>query len=105
MNSITKTKNTLSYVIPILLMVISVNSQPEWIVYDTTNSGLPHNWVSSVTIDDFGNKWIGTFAGLAKFDGAKWKVYDTSNSDLPSNEIISIALDNSGDFAFTLLAP
>ena len=36
-----------------------------WTVYNTSNSGLPDNYVSSIAIDGSGNKWIGTMvAGL-----------------------------------------
>jgi ligand-binding sensor domain-containing protein len=68
-----------------------------WRVYDTSNSGLPDNWVSSIAIDGSGNKWIGTNGGLAKFDGAAWTVYDTSNSGLPDNRVWAIAIDGSGN--------
>ncbi len=57
-----------------------------WTVYNTSNSGLPDNYVSSIAIDGSGNKWIGTWhGGLAKFDGTNWTVYNTSNSGLPDN--------------------
>ncbi len=31
-----------------------------WTVYNTSNSGLPDNWVYAIAIDGQGNKWIGT---------------------------------------------
>ena len=48
----------------------------EWIVYNTSNSGLPDGMVTSLAIDKNGNKWIGTGEGLAKFDGVNWTVYN-----------------------------
>jgi len=36
-------------------------------VYDTTNSGLPHNSILSIAVDDSANKWIGTMFGLLRF--------------------------------------
>ena len=37
-----------------------------WITYTTTD-GLPSNWIYSITINSFGNKWIGTYdAGALK---------------------------------------
>jgi len=66
-----------------------------WTVYNTSNSGLPDNWVFSIVIDSIGNKWIGTGGGLAKFDGTTWTVFTTSNSGLPSNYIESIAIEDS----------
>ncbi|NQV15815.1 hypothetical protein HQ531_10195, partial [bacterium] len=67
---------------------------PEWIVYDASNSGLPSSSISTVAIDNNGVKWVGS-EGLASFDGNSWTVYDTTNSDLPSNSINSITIENS----------
>ena len=39
-----------------------------WTVYNTSNSGLPDNDVSSLAIDGSGNKWIGTGGGLAVYN-------------------------------------
>ncbi|RPI13088.1 MAG: hypothetical protein EHM58_19165 [Ignavibacteriae bacterium] len=63
------------------LVIYSQN--PQWIVYTTTNSGLPSNNIFPIAIDTNNIKWIGTSQGLAKFDGANWIVFDTSNSPLP----------------------
>jgi ligand-binding sensor domain-containing protein len=68
-----------------------------WTVYNTSNSGLPGNYVQAIAIDEGGNKWIGTDGGLAKFDGVNWTVYKTSNSGLPSNWVTSIAIDGQGN--------
>ena len=68
---------------------------PEWINY--TTSGLPDNGILSIAIDGSGNKWIGTYGGLAKFDGTTWTVYTTSNSGLPDNRVASITIDGSGN--------
>ena len=65
---------------------------PEWIVYNTSNSGLPSNSVRSIAIDGTGNKWIGTAgadSGLAKFDGTNWAIY---NLELCANAITSLDL-------------
>ena len=71
---------------------------PEWINYNTTNSDIPSDSIKCITIDEFGNKWIGTLdGGLAKFDGTNWTIYNTSNSDLPNNNINSIAIDKQGN--------
>jgi len=74
-----------------------------WTVYDTSNSDIPGNYVSTIAIDTDGTKWIGfpgtgwsDSHGLASFDGTTWTVYDTSNSDLPSNHVVSIAIDDNG---------
>jgi hypothetical protein len=38
-----------------------------WIVYNTSNSGLPSDNILAIVIDEQGNKWIGTSGGLALF--------------------------------------
>jgi sugar lactone lactonase YvrE len=76
----------------------------EWTVYNTANSGLPYNGVTSLAIDAQGNLWIGTGifggytgGGLAMFDGANWTVYNTSNSELPHNDLPVLTIDSQGD--------
>ncbi|GAB1442530.1 hypothetical protein MASR2M39_13660 [Ignavibacteriales bacterium] len=55
------------------------------VYYNKSNSGLPHNFVQSIAIDQSGNKWIGTlYGGLAKFDGTNWTVYNSYNSEIAS---------------------
>lgn len=64
-------------------------------IYNTGNSGLPHNQVTSIAIDAQGNKWFGTFYGeVIKFDNENWTVFDNTNSGLPGKyQISSIAID------------
>ena len=69
-----------------------------WTVYNTSNSGLPHNNVHGIAIDGNGNKWILTLGGgLAKYDGTNWNIYNTSNSGLPNNYTHAIAIDGTGN--------
>jgi len=43
---------------------VAASSQtPEWIVYDTANSGLPDDQIVALAIDEQGNEWIGTAGG------------------------------------------
>lgn len=70
----------------------------DWTTYNTSNSGLPNNCVSSIVIDRQNNKWIGSSnanlqAGLVKYDGSNWIFYNTSNSGLPHNSVFSIVID------------
>ena len=78
-----------------------------WTVYNTSNSGLPDNDTYPIAIDrtqevsalreDELSLWIGTFNGLARFDGTNWKTYNTSNSPIPGNLVRSIAIDRDGN--------
>lgn len=65
-----------------------------WIIYNTQNSGLPANEVLSVTQDNEGNKWIGTYwGGVAKFDNQHWTVYTDTNSAMPHYTVRTVAVD------------
>jgi signal transduction histidine kinase/ligand-binding sensor domain-containing protein/CheY-like chemotaxis protein/AraC-like DNA-binding protein len=58
------------------------------------NSGLSHNWVTSILKDNKGFMWFGTLSGLNKYDGYKFKVFKHSISDsttLNDDFIVSIA--------------
>ncbi|MDP2385085.1 MAG: T9SS type A sorting domain-containing protein [Bacteroidota bacterium] len=61
-----------------------------WILYQTSNSGLPSNRVNTVIQDVNNNYWLGTNAGLAKFDGTNWTVYNKANSGICSDTIYVI---------------
>ena len=62
-----------------------------WTVFNTSNSGLPDNYVSSIAIDGSGNKWIGTDGGLAVYkEGGVVSVeekIDASNT-IPTNYVL-----------------
>ena len=75
---------------------ISLSQNPEWMVYRVATTGLPDNNVYSVAVEDNGAKWIGTYNGLARFDGDKWTAYHSSNSSLPDAFITYIEIDKSG---------
>lgn len=60
----------------------------------TTEDGLPQNTVTSIVQTDDGYIWLGTFGGLARFDGIKFTVFDSTNAPgLASNRILSLYED------------
>jgi len=61
-----------------------------WTIYDTTNSGLPHNVVWALAFDASDRLWAGTLNGLARLDGTTWNVFTPENSGLPSSDIASV---------------
>ena len=79
-----------------LLSYLSLHAQgPQWIVYNTGNSGLPGNTVYSIAFE--GNvKWFGTDRGLARFENNQWTVYDTSNSKIPGKIVTVIRVNELG---------
>ncbi len=62
-----------------------------------TENGLPYNSVTSIVQTRDGYLWVGTYNGLARFDGVKFTVFDTSNTpQLTSNRITSLFEDAEG---------
>lgn len=58
-----------------------------------TNRGLPQSQVTSITQDNAGYLWVGTYGGLAKFDGTNFTKFGTSNG-LLNNRITKISFIN-----------
>jgi signal transduction histidine kinase/ligand-binding sensor domain-containing protein len=62
-----------------------------------TEEGLPQNSVTAILQDHSGYLWIGTFGGLARFDGERFTVFDSANTPgFGSNEIFSLYESRSG---------
>lgn len=61
-----------------------------WSYYNTANTpAIPNNRVNAIACDTSGNIYIGTIAGLVKFDGSGFTCYTMANG-LPSNNILSL---------------
>jgi len=58
--------------------------------------GLPHNSIRAVLQRRDGYLWLGTYGGLARFDGVRFLVYDNTNSGLRDNEVRTLAEDADG---------
>ncbi len=62
-----------------------------------TEQGLPQNSVNALLQDHDGYLWIGTFGGLARFDGERFKVFDSAGTPgFGSNQILSLYESRSG---------
>ncbi len=62
-----------------------------------TEQGLPENAVSAILQSNTGYLWIGTFNGLARFDGVRFVVFDSSNTPaLRSGRITNLFEDEAG---------
>jgi hypothetical protein len=55
-----------------------------WQQYTMTH-GLVSNNTSSVAVDKYNNKWVGTASGVSMFDGLQWTSYTTSDGLFDDN--------------------
>ncbi len=83
------------------LLVAPANAQSTPPQYVTTvwhtEEGLPQNSVNAMLQDHRGYIWIGTFGGLARFDGQRFTVFDSANTPgFGSDEIFSLYESRSG---------
>ena len=62
-----------------------------------SRQGLPRNYVTSVVQTSDGYLWLGTQAGLVRFDGVRFTVYDDSNTPaLRTHSIRALTADPKG---------
>ena len=80
--------------------------QDTWQNYNTGNSPLSSNSVSSILLDHQNNLW-GAYAGaggngpgVVKFNGTNWTHFSASVSGLPNNDVRAIAVDAQGSLWF-----
>ena len=63
----------------LLIAPVPAQSQPPQYITTVwqTEQGLPQNSVNAMLQDHRGYLWIGTFGGLARFDGVRFRVFDS----------------------------
>lgn len=63
----------------------------------TAEDGLPQNSVNAILQTRDGYLWLGTFGGLARFDGIKFTIFNSGNTaGMKGNRILSLYEDRSG---------
>lgn len=72
------------------VVLIGQRAEPQ---HFTVKDGLPSTTTYSFAVDEKGFIWIGTEAGLVRFDGLQFKVY-TTHDGLPDNEVLSLMFDS-----------
>ena len=89
--------STKSLVILLLLILSAGNLQAQYDQYQFShlniNNGLPHNDVNCFYKDSKGFLWLGTMAGLARYDGYTFKVYkhrSKNKSTISDSDVRSI---------------
>ena len=75
----------------------TTKEQPYRVTRWTTDHGLPQNRISALQQTRDGYLWIGTWFGLARFDGARFTVFDKHNTPALTNDTINaLAEDTDG---------
>ena len=87
----------------VFFMTITINifsqTNPEWIVFDTSNSVIPTNHIEEIVIDNLNRKWISLLDnGILKIEDGNWSIFNTSNSNIPTNYFNAINVDNEFNF-------
>jgi ligand-binding sensor domain-containing protein len=66
----------------------------KWTHY-TTEDGLPSSMIYGLSLDEAGNLWVGTWEGVARFDGESWSVpYTARNDTIFNDRVHDIAFDS-----------
>ncbi len=67
---------------------VALRDTSVWVDFQTFNSEIQSNLLTSIAVDFNGIKWIGSSdIGLIKFDESNFVNFNTSNSGIPSNQI------------------
>ncbi len=71
---------------------------PEYLISRwETDDGMPDSSATAMVQDSQGYLWIGTFRGLARFDGVAFTVFDPSNTpQIPHAGVVSLHVAGSG---------
>ena len=87
-----------------LFSLLNLNAQNEPLQFRklTIEDGLSSMQVYSILQDKDGYIWMGTEAGLSRFDGYKFKTY-TIRDGLPSNDVLNVYEDSQGRIWLNLI--
>jgi signal transduction histidine kinase/ligand-binding sensor domain-containing protein len=83
------------------LFIAPAHAQSQFPQYVATvwqaEQGLPQNSVTAMLQDDHGYLWVGTFGGLARFDGRRFTLFESGDMlPLGNNGILSLYESRSG---------
>ena len=83
---------SLVFFLVLMFFPLRLICQYSGMIHYTVKDGLPSSTVYTTTQDSLGYMWMGTEAGLVRFDGAKFKVF-TTRDGLPDNEVLGLMFD------------
>lgn len=83
---------------PLAADPVRSNTSPDFLLRVLQrDDGLPHNTVSAIAQTSDGYLWVGTYEGLARFDGVKFASYPAKNTPgLESDHIDYLSADANG---------
>ncbi|HEY3403959.1 MAG TPA: two-component regulator propeller domain-containing protein, partial [Ohtaekwangia sp.] len=90
----------------LVLLSLHCSAQYAWKNFNTSNSGMLSNNMSSLWVTKDNVLWAayvgvgGNGLGVVKYDGKTWTNFDTTNSGLPNNDIRAITSDQQGNVWF-----
>ena len=76
------------------------NDDESVVVYDHFESLLGTSIINCVGIDRNNTAWVGTDAGVARFDGETWTTFTTVNSGICDNRVNDIAVEDDNTIWF-----
>jgi signal transduction histidine kinase/ligand-binding sensor domain-containing protein len=78
---------------------VALAALPDYFVRNLlVEDGLPEDSVTAVVQTDDGYMWMGTYSGLARFDGVRFTVFDSANTpELASSRITCLLQDRAGN--------
>jgi len=90
--------NKIKYLVSfIFILLVNITAGQQFYTHNfNINNGLPDNTISVIFKDSRGLLWLGTNAGLARFDGIEFTVF-SSLDGLAGNTIKSITEDKDGN--------
>ena len=90
---------SISYFFIIWSLSLGANAQQfRVLTYTTQEDGLPTNQINTTIIDSTGYLWLGTDAGVVRFDGNNFRLYE---KNLPSGYIKDFCYQKNGRLIFS----
>ena len=79
-----------------ILTIVHISFAQKWTYYNTSNSDIPSNNITSFSIKN-DTIIVGTQnGGMAIFDQTNWTTFNTDNSIIPSNNVKKVIYNNKG---------